>query len=283
MKESTDSEGRFRLVSIPGPVVLMAQTHSTELRIGDRPVKPFKQAEFSPEDRARVEVTQDDENRYFTGADNSIESLRIQNAVKFLDLSDQQETVQCNLYVDRGRQRQLELQDADGKPLSGVIVAGLTDCWPITYQLQDSRCTVQGLDPARPRQLVFYHLQRRLAGSVRLSGEDSQPVVQRLTPAIRILGRAVDAEGQPVARAGIEQWFVDGAAQELERHLKQSREPLKTDDEGRFELDEVVPGFAFRLALRSGRSQQISQRISPTPEEAKNNVLDLGDVVVARR
>ncbi|MEX0713212.1 MAG: M56 family metallopeptidase [Pirellulales bacterium] len=232
----TDREGRFRRVVMPGPGILMAQA-GRNTAIGDQPLNPYRQAEFSEEDRRRVPVSGSGEERYFTSAGNSREYLRRENAVKWLDGEPGKGPIECDLYVERGETVEARILDEQGEPLSGAYVAGLTESWPIAYRLQEPTCTIYALDPQQPRTVVFYHPDRLLASIVVVRGDEPGPLDVRLAPLHALTGRAVASSGAPVAKAEVHPEFTDNTASELYRLLKLDREPIRTDATGRFRLE----------------------------------------------
>ena len=71
-------------------------------------------------------------------------SLSVENAVKVINVKETGETA-VELVVDRGVTGKVAVQDADGKPLSGAWVAGITESWPITFQVPEASATVYPL------------------------------------------------------------------------------------------------------------------------------------------
>ncbi len=179
------ADGRFQLAVIPGPGVLMVQARADETANGGQELNPYKQAEFDAKDRKYVKIT-------------GPEFLTIQNAVKVLDLAADAGKAKCDLFVERGHTRTIKIEDADGKPLTGTTVAGVTASWPITFPIKDATCTIFALDPKKPRRVLFFHAERNLAGSLTLRGDEKE------TPVIR-LGRA----GTAIGRIAGPRWPTD--------------------------------------------------------------------------
>src|SRR5262249_42017982 len=154
LMSETDAQGRFRIVTIPGPGVLMCQANSAVFMDG-APVKPWLPAEFDEEDRGKVQVVSEDNSRgYYSTAGNSLESLDIENAVKIVTSEEGSAPVTANLYLRRGLTKTLKLVDADGKPVAGATVSGLTASYPICFAIKGDSCMVYALDPKKPRTIV---------------------------------------------------------------------------------------------------------------------------------
>src|SRR5262249_12814923 len=140
--------------------------------------------------------------------------LSHKNAVKRLDLAADSGEVQCDLYFDRGRTLKLKIQDAEGKPLAGATVAGIGDS-VFAFTIKDAACTLVALDPKRPRRLVIFHPQRKLAGVLTARGDEAEPLVARLVHSGSVIGRLLDLDGQPIVGADIGLIFRDATARQL--------------------------------------------------------------------
>src|SRR5262249_30390760 len=176
-----------------------------------------------------------------------------------------------------GRTLTVNIQDPDGQPLAGAVVSGVTVSWPITFPIEQAKTTVFALDPARPRQLVALHPQRKLAGSLAVRGEESGTPILKLVPAGAVTGRLLDNDGQPIAGADVGCSYRTEAANELLRHFQKLSPPVRTDAEGRFRLEGVVPGQKFVFNIRKGQTFLAGKpRISERQVES-GGTLELGD------
>jgi RNA polymerase sigma factor (sigma-70 family) len=277
LMHSTDKDGRFRIVVLPGPGVLMVQAHGMIEEDGVR-VKPYKLPRVSKADAKRLHLVDTDRRRtYFPTAGGSTESLSIQNALKVLDLKVGKGPVKADLVVDPGLSATVHVRGPDGKPLSGAVASGLSESWPFTFPLRSASCTVRALDPDRPREVVFYHPKKKLGGTLTLRGDEKEPPPVKLQPAGAVTGRLLDADGLPVAGAEVRISAPDEVASELYRHLRLSREPIRTDKDGRFHAD-VVPGVSFYLGLRKGKQSLTAEPRIGTRKADAGKTLDLGDI-----
>jgi RNA polymerase sigma factor (sigma-70 family) len=272
----TDAEGRFRLVTIPGPSVLLAQVHHSDVKVAGQSLNPFKQAVFDANDRKRVGLKDDgDGTRYFNSA-NGIEFLGLEHACKVLDLQENSGPLTQDLFVERGLTRSINLEDAEGKPLSGVMVGGITASWPNAVRLDSASCTIYALDPTHPRQLVFLHSGRNLAGTLKLRGDEKETPTVRLAPAGTVTGQLLDQDGQPIAGAEIDLSFSGGAANELYRQLGLTRAPIRTDNAGRFRVEGVIPSLKFILSMHKGREYYFPEPRETAKQVESGKTLDLG-------
>src|SRR5690606_11712406 len=98
----------------------------------------------------------------------------------------------------------------DGQPLGdtdGVYYSGRQAAFSMSWDLaRGDSFEVVGYAAARPRQLVFYHSQRNLAGSLLLKGQPPAPLVAQLLPAGKVRGRLVDRDGQPLTDLQLMPW-----------------------------------------------------------------------------
>lgn len=265
--------GRYQLAVMPGPGVLMVQARGA--------VNPYKPAEFDARDRERVQFLQsDNEDRYFrTALEDQSESLDLQNAVKVLDFAPDAGTAQCDLFLERGATRTIQIQDADGKPLKGTNVAGVTATWPAVMPIKDATCTIFALDPKRPRRLLFLHAQRNFAGALTLRGDEKEPVVVRLERTRAVTGRLLTNDGQPLAGADVFLNWADPAASQLYDNA-QARPKVRTDKDGRFRFEGIVPELKFTLGIGRGGTIFLGEPPIGVKQVKSGETLDLGDVRV---
>jgi RNA polymerase sigma factor (sigma-70 family) len=273
-------EGRFQLAVMPGPGVLMVQAYGNEKADGGQEIKPYKQAEFDAKDRERVKITENDDGALFAAIDNSLEFLSIQSAVKVVDFAPDAETATCDLFLERGLTATVKIEDADGKPLTGTTVAGVTASWPNTFSIQDATCTIFALDPKKPRRVLFFHAERKLAGSLMLRGDEKEPVVVRLGQTGSVMGHMLDRDGQPLVGADLQLSAPDRSASELYRQLAQLRPRVRTDKDGRFRVEGIVPDVKFTLGITQGRTFFVGEPRIGSRQVKSGETLDLGEIRV---
>jgi RNA polymerase sigma factor (sigma-70 family) len=271
----TDKEGRFRLVTIPGRALVLAQVHSSE-KFNGQYLCPFRKSPPDPEHKALFKYDMDDDRWTITTAGGLEFS---EDAVKVIDIQEEGETT-VDLFVDRGRTAQLAVQDAEGKPLAGAWVAGLTEHWPITYQLPEPTATVFALEPRKPRTLVFYHAGKQLGGTALVRGDEKEPVVARLGPLAKLVGRMRDADGNPLAGAEISVNGRTEITRELYRFANPSGKPVLTDKDGGFTLTGVVPGVPIYVQTRKDQTFYVGKPRIGQLQLKPGEVRDLGERTV---
>jgi RNA polymerase sigma factor (sigma-70 family) len=275
--ESTGKDGRFRLITIPGKALVMAQVHEGEKFHGEY-VSPYRRAVPDPDHKGLFHYDRDNDTWVVTTA-AGLEFTSTENVVKVIDVRPGGETT-VELLVDRGVTGRVTVQDADGKPLAGAWLAGLTDGWPITHRLPEPTETVFALDPARPRQLVVYHPEKQLGGTAVIRGDEKEPAVVKLGPVGTVTGRLREADGTPLAGAEVSVNARTRVARKLYRFARPSGKPAVTDPDGRFTLTGVVPGVSFSVQVRKGE-QYFRSKPNPGPLKLKpGESRDLGNRTV---
>jgi RNA polymerase sigma factor (sigma-70 family) len=158
----------------------------------------------------------------------------------------------CDVTLDPGRTFRGTLAGPDGKPLTGVRTYGLrgNDGWE-RPALATADFTVQAFNPRRPHPVLFRHVERGLVGVFEPPQDLSQTVTVRLRPGATATGRLVDADGRPRANVSLN-LSIRARGDSWEGYSLRDR-PIRTDADGRFRLDTLLPGYQFELYdLRGG-------------------------------
>ncbi|MHC5544762.1 carboxypeptidase-like regulatory domain-containing protein, partial [Singulisphaera rosea] len=152
----------------------------------------------------------------------------------------------------------------------------------------ESIVEARGLEASHPRQLIFTHKSRKLAGSIVSRAEDlksTEPLDVKLAPAGTITGKLVDEDGRPWAGAKLQvvMMTLDGG-QNLPfgpGSLWPSDEPVLADPHGYFRLEGLVPGVRARISVeasnRPGLYLDCGQAFA-NPVTKPGEVRDLGEV-----
>jgi RNA polymerase sigma factor (sigma-70 family) len=238
----TDASGSFRLVVIPGPVLLMG-------RGGGRSRILYKRAGADPK-----------YPQYFTkdgiGFYGHNLMAPLQGQCKVLEIKPGVAVVKQDIVLEREKAlTAVKIQDAEGKPLSGVEVWGMANgrkMWIPYGLLESDTCPVYGERTDKPQSLVLYQPDKKLAGTLTLKGNEKQPLVVRLGPVGGIKGRLLDAEGKPLAGITIDLLYREDAAQGIHQRIHEGKE-IVSDASGAFAFADVNPEWKFELSFRRGR------------------------------
>jgi RNA polymerase sigma factor (sigma-70 family) len=186
--------------------------------------------------------------------------------------------------------------DADGNPLGGCFIAGLTGS-PVMHSYQvnlheNPSFRVRGVDPGRPRTVVFIHPAKKLS-EVRIVRRDERgPLEVRLKPLSAATGRILDADGRPraglqvvarVIRIGKEDDHKLPTLFLLQEGLRfHHLDPQGTTDaDGKFRLAGLLPGLQYALVVREGEGRD-PVKLDLPPDgwtaAASGQTKDLGDL-----
>lgn len=228
-------------------------------------------------------------------------ALSASNFMAFAELNPKvgDDPVTVDFVLDTGGVTKIRVVDPDGKPLPGTLAAGLRHDWftGADWPGMDKagEYLALGLDPMHPRLLCFAHWDKKLAGSVVVRGDEKAPVTVKLQPWASVKGRLLNANGQPIKNETL--WFTElpplnpGKYRALDNGLhvversgyKPSPDP-RTDADGNFQVEGLIPGLKYNLALRDSQGAFAWDQIKWQGLAFSNLVLkpgeskDLGDV-----
>jgi RNA polymerase sigma factor (sigma-70 family) len=242
---SSDADGAFQLIVLPGVGLLTAQGETR----GPRTKILYTQVRLDPADEPRtIKEVRAGFGDAFLSAEGHVASLYNQSAYKIIDPAEGADTMRLELQFDPGRSVSGKVVGPDGKPAAGVVAHGLTAAYSRPETLPDGSFTASALDSALPRTLVFVDGERKLSGAVRLTGDEKTPPVVKLQAWAVVTGCIVDADGKPRPGIEVSQFVTEGDLNSLYRSAVQGIE-ARTDATGRFRLDVPFGGVEFRLSL----------------------------------
>jgi RNA polymerase sigma factor (sigma-70 family) len=202
------------------------------------------------------------ENLTGTGIDQVV-----YNALVLLEPGEKDEALVKDVALEAPRELKGRVVGPDGKPVSGTWVMGLFGFDEET--LQGAEFTVRGLNPKmHGRQLVFFHKDKNLGFFVKeLRGDRSEPLTIKLQPCGSFSGQLVDPGGQPLAqkRVGVQGGVLFGRG---------GYQEVKTDKEGRFRAEGLVPGQGYRVFGYTSPRDFANVVVEPGQHK------DLGDIKV---
>jgi RNA polymerase sigma factor (sigma-70 family) len=207
--------------------------------------------------------------------------------------------VKVAFVLDAGRVVKGKILGPDGQPLTGALAAGLRHDWFVDAEspLRTAEFTALGLGPARPRLLCFAHPEKKLAGSLIVRGDEKELVIVKLQPWATVTGRLLDAAGKPIKNTSL--WFtevppckpnrpraLDVGLHVVNRSAYQPSSDPKTDNEGRFKIECLIPGLKYNLVQMDSSGAFDFDQVKWTGLVFKGLVLqagetkDLGDVTL---
>jgi len=197
------------------------------------------------------------------------------------------ESATLDLQVGVGGTVALTILDPDGQPLEGAEVLGVGEfTHGLAHFQPTSVATIMALTPDRPRDLVVWHLGRKLVGTAKLdlAGGPAQSI--KLGPWGEVRGRVVHPDSTPRGRLGLytlerhypDQPRADGSLIHPETLTDGG---LATDPAGRFQIRGLIPGQTYEIVVTDADDHAIGTLTADLvvrPDEMK----DLGDVRVGK-
>ncbi len=225
---STDEDGYFKTVALPGHGLLTARAQNTNyvLGIGADTIKGREA------------------NGLFRTAPHYALAANYHRLVE-IDPRPTDESITCNLTLDPGCTLSGTVLDPDGKPLAGARVSGLKDMvyWD-DQPLPGADFTLRGLGTGQARLVEFVHEGKHLAGSVIVHGGDKGPVRVQLKASGTITGRLVNLEGEPMTGVEIHSSRDSTTEQFTIGTFSRRIEPKK---DGSFRIEGLCPSLKYEL------------------------------------
>jgi RNA polymerase sigma factor (sigma-70 family) len=279
----TAQDATFRIVTVPGPVLLMGGLAYGRIPGGLAEMMMYKPVAPDPKYSRYFQKRSEDvflEYLSFEGGSAPVEG----NFCKVLDIKPGTDVVKQDIVLERASALTVIIQDASGRPLTGVWAKGISsERWRNAIQIEKDTCSVYHLQADKPRSLVFFHPERKLAASLTLNGVEKPPVVIKLGPAGAIKGRLLDASGNPLVGALVEICYREREAGDVHQAVHKTIQII-TDATGAFTFDELIPDRKFGIqAIRRGKRyfDERGKPREPIVHEVKSSECrDLGDLKV---
>jgi RNA polymerase sigma factor (sigma-70 family) len=234
------ADGSFTVTAIPGPGVLTARADDD-----DR----FLAAEVTPE----VKVAQ---NVILDGY----------HAVIPVNPTDSDpKSTHIDVALVPGRSLTGTVLGQDGRPLAEVHAAGLKATPelfdPTEGKLAGAAFTVSALHPKKPRSVVFVHPEKKLAKLLTVRPDEAGPLTVRLEPLGGLIGRTIDAQGKPLAglKVTLHLSYKPENSRDFPADLRYhrfwlnlTRREARTDKDGKFHVEGLVPGLKYLLSVTGG-------------------------------
>jgi RNA polymerase sigma factor (sigma-70 family) len=259
----TDPSGKFRFVGYPGRGVLGARAAGPEeehYRISVGATEIEGGANTGPGDLLQF-VTFPRPATAFDG-----------DAWKEINPAPGAKTVTCDFTLEPGRSLRVRVEGPDGKPLEGASVMGqgARDMWSAA---QPAEFPLYGLEDGKGRTRLFRHPQKGLAGLREIKGDDNGTVVVRLRPAASARGRLLKDDGRPWPHVEVPMYCV--LKQRPGWAFDHAPQKVRTDAEGRFRADGLIPDVKYYAMVMQGRYPRgVFADLALTSGQTK----DLGDV-----
>ncbi len=253
-RDNTAADGAFRVVVIPGPVLLMGGYYPP-------PAEKFDYIDVS---KYRPPIADPEHPEYFSklpiSRSRSVGYLSYRggigliqgNCCKVLDIKPGTAVVHQDLLLERASVLEVKIQDADGRPVVGVWATDFaTGSYIGPLWIERSTCPVYGLEARKPRQLIFYEPKKKIVGLRKLQGDEKPPLAVKLGAMATLKGRLLDADGKPLAGVAVRVNFRESEADKLHRLIHAAKQSI-TDATGAFAFEELIPEVKFELVFQRG-------------------------------
>jgi RNA polymerase sigma factor (sigma-70 family) len=284
-REVTADDGSFRLVTIPGPVLLISGAHNTRQPGTGRHVPAvFRQPVPDPNYPQYFRYPTYLKDPYPFPFSFSYLSDRGDfpvegNWCKVLDTKPGTEVVEQDVILDRASELKVLLRDTAGNALTDVKVAGTrTETYLPWDMCTKDTCTVYNLQSGKTRRLVFFDPARSLAATLTLQGDEKAPLTVTLRPTGTVKGRLVGEDGKPLAGVVVDLNYHDWRAAVLHANPLWHRQ-LVTGADGSFSIQTVIADVEFDFSFNRLRKQfRITSMSAPALSVQSGKVKDLGDL-----
>jgi RNA polymerase sigma factor (sigma-70 family) len=277
----TDKDGRFRVVTVPGKLLVTVQGFE-RVTVGDARLMPFRGAGIDPAHPDEFKSDRMPGAPAVQFADMSLQPLsNADHGVRVIHVPPDAKPVVLGFALERGVAGRVRFAGPDGKPVSGVTAHGLDHAGFLTT-LSESAAPVLGLDTkGKARVVTAWHAEKRLGGTASVRGDEKEPVVVKLAPLATLRGKVASADGKPVAGALVLIDAVEGG-EGIDTFLSEqfgvaTGSRVKTAADGTFTVSGVLPGVEYQLRLAKGRTVvPVRGKLSAKP--GPGEVVDLGKI-----
>ena len=218
---TTDDNGRFRAVVLPGGGILAVQTPDPNY---------LTAAPLAPKVAGNV-----------LSAGNFNDSMSSYHALVAINAQRDEKSVIPEITLVPGRRQRVEVNGPDGRPVSGTRI--------LSHQSQSGDGdTVPGTEfpfvhrnPGKAETVVIIQVKLGLGAIVDIKGDEPDPIRVKLHPLGAVVGRVVDEDGRPRASVPLHLEYELKTKGETVG-LDAPTESLTTGRDGRFRIDGIVPG-----------------------------------------
>ena len=267
-------DGSYVLGVLPGPGGVFVRTGAGEYRPACVDPQKFFKVNESPVAKGKPTSLYGDTETINTAVGEGFGGMPQSqfSSIVLVNPAEDSGPISAEAVLERDPKREVRVIGPDGRTLTGVVTEGEgADVSSATGTV-----TVSRLNVLRPRRFLFRHDAKKLVGCLVCKGDEAEPYVVRLEPWGTITGRLVDSSGKPRAR-------VDMMSADWQRALIDPCGVIsygeKTDNDGRFRCERLVPGQSYSAHAVGDRAMKggfglVIDGVVLKPGEMR----DLGDV-----
>jgi hypothetical protein len=275
--ETTDVQGRFQIVVLPGPGRLLVH---------------------GPEGAHVLRETTSDE--LYRGQKGGRRIYA--HAIERIEAAKGAEPLDVTIRLQPAGKTSGELVDEQGRLIEEALLVTRLHVFPFWIRWSGSPRTILsgrfeqgGLAPGKEHPVHFLDPKRRLGATVMLKA-GAEPVRVVLRPCGEASMRFVDSAGKPIANHHPQVWMVvTPGPNELSRSAEESKAlaadedfianidrlnhgNLKADAEGRITLPALIPGATYRVMTVQNEKLMVAKVF----EVKAGETLEMGDIVYER-
>jgi RNA polymerase sigma factor (sigma-70 family) len=256
---ASKDDGSYRAVGIPGPGLIAVRSSN---------IHAYLRADQRDDDYGTKERLVETAPYIMTFPSNY-------NALARIDPAKGAVAARRDVTLDPGWAFKGTVLGPDGKPLAGASCYDLNRFNNGELERRKTSEFSGWFNPHYPRELLFRYPERGLVGVAHPPKENGGAIRVLLAREAAVIGRLVDAKGNP--RAGVDLW-PQFHPKGWGSWFDYSPEAVTTDHEGRFRITALVPGYEYRLSdgdnvaavgegLRSGETKNLGDvRIELEPD-----------------
>jgi protocatechuate 3,4-dioxygenase beta subunit/5-hydroxyisourate hydrolase-like protein (transthyretin family) len=278
-REYTAGDGTFRIVTLPGPVILMGGPDTQRMPEGEIAFFRYRAVAADPRyPKYFPAVSGAFAGRCYLTHNGGPSPLRGAFA-KVLDIKPDAGTVKQDIVLQRASALPVTIVSSTGRPVRGTWVTGMSpQDWWAPIQLTEAACNVYHLEPGKPRLLVVYDPAGKQFGTLRLKGNEKKAAVVKLRRGGTVTGRLIDEKGRPLSGVDVTLRYRERTAEEMRAHVHGAK-LFVTGADGKFTINDVVPGATFGMYYSWGKWKSgVNREESRSVQSGKT--LDQGDIVV---
>jgi RNA polymerase sigma factor (sigma-70 family) len=275
----SDKDGKYRVVVIPGRVMLMAAPRFEGRGEFRPPVPDPKYPDAFTRDRFGLDRGGHLMFDHYGGGRGFVQG----NWCKVLEAKATDTELTVDIDLEPATKTTVKVVDADGKPVDGCKATGVTHIeFAHPTAVAGDTLTVYNLDLPMPdsvdmamkkpkekpgRLLAVYHEKRKLVGTLTLTPADKNPVVTLAAPG-SVTGRVVGKDGKPLVGLTVHLRHTRREVSEAYRGLN-GLVSVVTDANGEYRFDGVFPGQEFQLSFFRGKQRYGPEHLTATKHRAQ--------------
>jgi hypothetical protein len=182
--EKTAADGSFKIVTIPGPVILMGGPDHARLPEDEMALYRYRPPVPDPKHPKYFPTRKGYEGNFYThsGGFSPLQG----NFCKVLVIEREARAVTQDVVLEPASALPVKVTDADGRPVAGTWVTGVSPQeWHRPVRVAGDTCSAYHLEPGKPRLMVFHDPAGKRFGTLRLKGDEKDTASVKLGPGVR--------------------------------------------------------------------------------------------------